>query len=163
MNRRHLLKSAGAVAIAGFTAVLPRQTAYAHKKEALREVHLYAGDGYFRWEFKDNENKTVRTDKNAPMKVKVGQLLLLTAHNEGKILHGIHIGRKPNLAEQRYEEAPFEPFHGFTTLEPRGFAEIELLVPDKIGEWELGDFSVDRSGKTLYETTGMKAPFVIEK
>jgi anaerobic selenocysteine-containing dehydrogenase len=53
MNRRHLLKAAGAIAVAGMATALPQQTASAHKKEALREVHLKsakpAPSGSSRW------------------------------------------------------------------------------------------------------------------
>lgn len=161
MTRRNLLKAAGAFAVTGLTTTLAGQTVKAHKKEALREVHLFMGDGYYRWEFKESD-KTVRTERNAAMKVKVGQILLLVAHNEGRLTHNAHFGRKANLAEQRYDEALFEPFYGLT-LEPRSIFELELLVPDKSGEWELGDFSLDRDKKTLYEATGMKAPLIVER
>jgi len=164
MNRRNLLKAASAIAITGLTTALPRQTTYAHKKEAMRELHLYAGENYFRWEFKGSDGKTVKVDKNGAMKLKVGEILLLTAHCEGKFTHSIHVGRKPKLDEQRFEEAPFEPFLAFTTLEPKGFAEIELLVPEKaIGEWELGDFSLKSAGGPTFYAEGMKAPLVVEK
>ncbi len=164
MNRRDLFKAAGAVALAGLATTLPQQSTQAHKKEALRELHLYAGENYFRWEFKGSDGKAVKTDKNGAMKLKVGEILLLTAHNEGKATHSIHFGRKPKLDEQRFEEASFEPFLAFTTVEPKGFAEIELLVPEKaIGEWELGDFSLTRVGGPTFYAEGMKSPLIVEK
>ncbi len=161
MTRRNLLKTAGAFAVTGLTTALTGQRVKAHKKEALREVHLYMGDGYYRWEFKEGD-KPVRTERNAPMKLKVGQLLFFIAHNEGRLVHNAHIGRRANLTEQRYDEHLFENFFSLT-LEPRSVVELEVLVPDKPGEWELGDFSLDRNGKTLYEATGMKAPLTVEK
>ncbi len=161
MTRRNLLKSVSALAVTGLAMTLTEQRVKAHKKEALREVHLYMGDGYYRWEYKEND-KTVRTEKNAPMKAKVGQVLFLVAHNEGRLVHNAHIGRKANLTEQRYDEHLFENFFSLT-LEPRSVVELEMLVPDKPGEWELGDFSLDRNQKTLYEAIGMKAPLIVEK
>jgi len=161
MTRRNLLKAASAFVVTGLTTALAEQTVKAHKKEALREVHLFMGDGYYRWEFKDGD-RTVRTEKNAPMRVKVGQVLLFVAHNEGRLVHNAHIGRRANLTEQRYDEHLFENFFSLT-LEPRSVVELELLVPDKPGEWELGDFSLDRNQKTLYEATGMKAPLIVER
>lgn len=161
MTRRNLLKAVGAVTMAGLGTIVTGQTAKAHKKEALREVHLFMGDGYYRWEYKESD-KTVRTEQNAPMRVKVGQVLLLVAHNEGRLVHNVHIGRKANLAEQRYDEHLFENFFSLT-LEPRSVVELEVLVPNKPGEWELGDFSLDRNQKTLYEAMGMKAPLIVER
>ncbi len=161
MTRRNLLKSVSALAVTGLAATLTEQRVKAHKKEALREVHLFLGDGYFRWEFKEGD-RAVRTDKNAAMRVKVGQVLLLVAHNEGKVTHNVHIGRKANIAEQRYDEALFEPFYS-VTLEPRGVAELEVLVPDKAGEWELGDFALARAGGPTHYAEGMKAPLIVEK
>ncbi len=161
MTRRSLLKAISALSMTGLVTTATGQMVKAHKREALREVHLYMGDGYYRWEYKESD-KTVRTEKNAPMRVKVGQVLFLIAHNEGRLVHNAHIGRRANLTEQRYDEHLFENFFSLT-LEPRSVVELEVLVPDKPGEWELGDFSLDRNQKTLYEAIGMKAPLLVEK
>ena len=158
VSRRTLLKG---LALGSLTALMSDSTVRAHQADALqRELHLYMGDGYYRSEDFADGRESARTEPNAPITLQAGTTLLLIAHNEGRALHWAYFGRDPRVAERRFGESLFDGFHSYS-LQPRGVFELELTVPDKPGDWEIGDFALNPSGQTHYET-GMKTALIVE-
>lgn len=119
----------------------------AHKDKAVDQtIKLTLGDFFYQVE---------GAAKDAPITVKAGQLVQFVITNKSELVHEMHIGRKPNTAEQFYEE-PLSEMYDSVWLQPGQSAELWIRVPDKPGEWELGCFHEE------HYNAGMHAPLVIQ-
>ncbi|MBI1729333.1 multicopper oxidase domain-containing protein [Candidatus Acetothermia bacterium] len=119
----------------------------AHKDSVVNQtISLTLGDFYYQVEGQP---------KNAPITVTAGQLVRFLISNKSELTHEMHMGRKANPAEQKYDE-PLNDMYDSVWLGPGQSAELWILIPDKPGEWELACFHEE------HYNSGMHAPLIIQ-
>ncbi len=93
---------------------------------------------------------------NAPITVKVGEVIRFVIKNEGKILHDFHVGKEPDTENRLYKNNLIPGFD-MVEVDPSQTVKLTLQIPDKPGEWEIGCFQPGH-----YEA-GQKAKFIVTK
>jgi uncharacterized cupredoxin-like copper-binding protein len=159
LSRREALRLAGAATVGGLVGSLgqPGQVPQAHAQKDPFKADLTVFIGEFYFEVGDPDGKN-RKGKNAAISVPAGQEFLIHFINEGAALHEIHIGRKPNLEKQLYDENLFGNT-GFLGLhldaKQAGFLHLNIPAVAK-GDWEIGCFVPGH-----YTPGNMKAVFKV--
>ncbi len=157
-SRREALKLASAATVGGVVgATLSRlgeiHVAHAQKDPAKADLTVFVGDFYFEVGDADGKN---RKGKNAAFSIPSGQEVLIHFINEGKLLHEIHMGRKPNIGKRLYDENLFTGFLGLhLDAGQKGFLHINLGAAQK-GDWEIGCFVEGH-----YDDAKMHAPLKV--
>lgn len=130
LTRRHLLKTAGVVALSGAALQMGLgSSALAQKDPTTADLEIRIGEFYF---------QVAGKDKNAPIELEAGKELLIKFVNEGSIIHEAHFGRNADLATRRYQEELMPGFLGLHLMSKQE-ASIHLFVPaDRKGQWEVG-------------------------
>jgi uncharacterized cupredoxin-like copper-binding protein len=142
ISRRDALKLASAATVGGLVGATlgkPGEThlVHAQKDPSKADLTVFVGDFYFEVGDPDGKN---RKGKSAGLSIPSGQEFLIHFINEGKVLHEIHMGRKPNIGKRLYDENLFTGFLGLhLDVGQKGFLHINLAAAQK-GDWEVGCF-----------------------
>jgi len=175
LNRRMLIKTAGATALSGLAitgGVNLQQpgspyTAYGQGPEQFQkvdqaDVHIAMGEFYFQVVDVEDGEVTDRQGKNALIELPSAQELLVRFFNEGNAVHEAHFGRNPDPESLKsYQENLFgggAAGSGFIGLhlDPGQEGMLHLWLPESSqGEWEMGCFIPGH-----YEA-GMAAPLQV--
>ncbi|MFB6286942.1 MAG: plastocyanin/azurin family copper-binding protein [Candidatus Bipolaricaulia bacterium] len=161
MQTTRLSKGLALAAVIGLLA-LPLgagvQPAQAHGDEGV-DLEIHMGSMFFQLHKQNGEE--VDAAKNAPIRVKAGEELVIRFENMSKAMHEVHFGKEAVKGEDghfvRYEKRLFgDDFLGLH-VEGGGSAKLHIKIPeDKTGKWELGCFIPG------HYAAGMKTPLIIE-
>ena len=142
LSRREALKLAGAATVGGLLGALGKPgeapMVHAQKDPSKPDLVVFVGDFYFEVGDPDGKN---RKGKNTGFSIPAGQEHLIHFINEGKVLHEIHMGRKPNIGKRQYDENLFGG--GVLGLHldggQAGYLHLNLPASQK-SDWEVGCF-----------------------